>query len=66
MWTVMVLLCSTLDPSSCLATGGPAFSTQSKCMQNFQAVGISYLKRTYPNSKVLGARCIEWGKGVSA
>lgn len=65
MWTVIVLMCNSLVPSDCLATGGPAFRSEAKCIANFEAEGAAYIQTTYPKAKVLGARCIKWGPQTS-
>jgi len=66
IWTALVLVCSTINPSECLAAGGPAFKTQQECMDDFTNNGIMFLLRTYPDSTIRGARCVEWGPEVSA
>jgi len=66
MWTAFVLLCSNLDPASCLSTGGTAWPTEEQCVIDMQTNGMMFIARTYPNAKIMGARCIEWGAQTSA
>ena len=61
MWTAIVLVCTALPTPSCVSSGGPDFATEEECINNFAEVGIPHLVRTYPNSKIAGARCIMWG-----
>lgn len=60
VWSLVLLLC---DPTSCSAVSGPVVTSEGDCQQA-AIVAVEYVQKTYPDVRIMGVRCLPWGKGA--